>query len=279
MRSYNIRWSQEDKEALIQDVCEQIMANENLSVLNALYAAQYRILPKNKRKDELGGFSTWLNKTIVEDRIKQIKLEQPKEALKIIENNKNLSLETMIPSLLNLADNYITNKLETIIDGKLNKIINSTVTEYKQPDFTEIKQSEIKVNFDETKLIESIKEQLDEFLTKQEMLALKNKIAENNTKPDKKPMVLLINLLPDQFNEIEKDFGELFDLRKWSDGKDSYGTLKSLASKATKIYGMTDKMKHHVDKTISNVNLPNYVRFTGGMTTLKKLLSEQFCNS
>lgn len=92
-----------------------------------------------------------------------------------------------------------------------------------------------------------------------------------------KPRVVLVNLLPTQFNDVKHEFHELFDLVHWIDGEDGYTKLRSHANTAHKIYGMTDFMKHSVDKFLSTNAKDRYVRFTGSVSTLKSLLEAEYC--
>jgi len=91
-----------------------------------------------------------------------------------------------------------------------------------------------------------------------------------------KRKVVVVNLLASQFNEIRKDFDELFDLTLWKDGSDSYARLRSLCDSAYKIYGRIDFMRHAVDEFLTTNATSKYVRFTGGISTLKSLLETEY---
>lgn len=89
--------------------------------------------------------------------------------------------------------------------------------------------------------------------------------------------VVLINLLPAQFNDVSREYGELFDLVLWSAGDSSLQALKAHANNAYRIYGMVDHMKHNVDKVVSGIAGKRYIRYTGSTSTLKSLLEKEYC--
>lgn len=274
-----IRWTNEEKQLVLQDVCKQLIDNPELSINNALHAAQYRVLPKHKRRDEMGGYSSWLNRDIINREIELIKIKSQEShvsnALRL-NDQKEKTIPSVLIDLFQLADEYLTKKIETTVNGKINEALELVVLSNN----SKSDNNSIEFNIDQERIYGMIRESLDQFIANQELKLIQETNADIiNSAKDKKPLVILINLLPDQYNEIVSEFGEIYDIRNWVDGQDSISALKSLASRATKIYGMTDKMKHRVDKTVSNINLANYVRFSGGISTLKRLLNEHYCNS
>ena len=91
----------------------------------------------------------------------------------------------------------------------------------------------------------------------------------------RKLMILIVNLLPIQFNEIQKQFGEYFDLRSWEGTKGSHTTLKALVGSAYKVYAGTDHMRHSDDTKLSKSAGDRYVRFTGSVSKLRSLLAAE----
>lgn len=97
--------------------------------------------------------------------------------------------------------------------------------------------------------------------------------------PQRKPVLLMLNLLPIQFNSIQKEYGDRFELRLWSDKESSAKQLKDLCSTAHKVYGMTKFMSHSVDSMASKAAGHNYIRFTGGVSALKRTMESTLLNS
>lgn len=91
----------------------------------------------------------------------------------------------------------------------------------------------------------------------------------------RKLMILIVNLLPIQFNEIQKQFGEYFDLRSWEGTKGSHTTLKALVGSAYKVYAGTDHIRHSDDTKLSKTAGDRYVRFTGSVSKLRSLLAAE----
>lgn len=108
------------------------------------------------------------------------------------------------------------------------------------------------------------------------MSAIGKKAAVEASRSERKKVVL-VNLLASQYEEVKSEYHELFDLVLWCDKDDSYTSLRTHASNAYRIFGMTDFMRHSVDKFLATHAKERYVRFTGGVSTLKKLIEHEYC--
>jgi hypothetical protein len=108
------------------------------------------------------------------------------------------------------------------------------------------------------------------------MNAIGKKAAVEASRHERKKIVL-VNLLASQYEEVKSEYHELFDLILWCDKDDSYTSLRTHASNAYRIFGMTDFMRHSVDKFLATHAKERYVRFTGGVSTLKKLIEYEYC--
>lgn len=95
----------------------------------------------------------------------------------------------------------------------------------------------------------------------------------------KKKKMVVINMLKSQFNILNSEFKDVYDMILWTDGENGYQQLRGLAQTADKIYGMTSFMRHSVDSFLAVAAKDKYVRFTGGMSSLKNILEQEYCNS
>lgn len=98
----------------------------------------------------------------------------------------------------------------------------------------------------------------------------------NQAKGERK-RVVLIHLLPIQFQEIKKQFDDLFDLVAWDANSCGMAALKSHAKNAYRIYSMTGKMDHSTDRYLSVHAKGRYFRFNGSTSTLIPMLEELYC--
>ncbi len=93
-------------------------------------------------------------------------------------------------------------------------------------------------------------------------------------KKKKKKMVVLVGLKPNQYNDVQEEFGRFFDLRLWNAESNPMTQLKSLSANAFKIIGLVDFMSHDQTEAICSVNEPAYIRSSGGITTVKRHLAD-----
>ena len=131
-----------------------------------------------------------------------------------------------------------------------------------------------------TKSVKYLADRLDTFITlhsqhQQQQKELQKELQKEQPETTKrKPMVLVLNLLPVQFAELEKMFSNYMDLRSWEGSKGNHQTLKSLVQNAYRIYAHTDHMRHCDDTKVSKLAGSRYVRFSGSTTTIKGLLAD-----
>ena len=127
-----------------------------------------------------------------------------------------------------------------------------------------------------TKTVKYLADKLDRFISlqqQQQTIASKDTVTPPPTKV-KKPMVLVMNMLPVQFGDVKNEFGEFFDLRSWEGSKGNHQTLKSLVQNSYRIFAHTDHMRHCDDTKVSKMAAGKYVRFSGSTSTLKGLLND-----
>ena len=130
-----------------------------------------------------------------------------------------------------------------------------------------------------TKSVKYLADRLDKFITlhsqhQQQQKELQKDLKEQSEITKRKPMVLVLNLLPVQFAELEKMFSNYMDLRSWEGSKGNHQTLKSLVQNAYRIYAHTDHMRHCDDTKVSKLAGSRYVRFSGSTSTIKGLLAD-----
>jgi len=90
--------------------------------------------------------------------------------------------------------------------------------------------------------------------------------------PRKKRQVLVAGMLAVQAQEVQREFGDCFELRFWTKD-DSPSVLKSLARTSGVSLCMTDFFPHTLEAILKNES-PNYRRVTGGVSSIKQALTE-----
>lgn len=268
-KSY-IRWTDEEKYKLTQETINVYFEhNQYLSILRCLHIAQQRVLNKNRMRnittiEKVTWFNEYLQKF---DTINPIKLAFENEINKKLKKYNNQQ-KVNIP-VNNVHDKKINdnNKIDKqlVNEETLRKII-SEEFDNKIGDIIEAKLKTL--NIAET-IVEYLEEDLDKI--KISLSSVNNNI--NNEAETKKSIVLLVNLLPEQFQIIEKRFSNKLELISWRDTEDSIDKLKSYCAKANRIYAMTGKMGHATDDIIVKVNKPAYRRFTGSTSNLKRIIA------
>ncbi len=94
----------------------------------------------------------------------------------------------------------------------------------------------------------------------------------SKVKKSERPMVLVINLFPNQFNEIISVYGDIFDIRSWDGRNDSMPSLERLARNAQRVYASTSHLRHSQDEKIAALAKDKYVRYVGSTSKLKTLI-------
>ena len=242
-----IKWTDEEKTRLVLETKEVFLKFKNkLTVLYCFNVAQQRVLANSRMRKinnvkKIPWFQEYLEKG---DSINPIRLAFKKE---FNSNNQEYNNEQeLLNNIRKIISEEVENRLPFIIESKLKQLnIAETIVEYLEEDLSNIK---FEIQSRENKKEEEI---------------IKNK-----------PVVVLINLLPEQFQIIEKVYGDQLDFISWRSTDDSIDKLKSYCSKAHRIYAMTDKMGHNTDEIIIKVNKPAYRRFTGSTSSLKRIISE-----
>lgn len=99
-------------------------------------------------------------------------------------------------------------------------------------------------------------------------------------KKERKPIILVVGLLPNQAGLINSEFGDKFVIRHWT--KDQTATqLKYSINNVSNIFVFVDKIGHNIDGIVASSG-KNYQRVSGGMTSLRKAIldySKEKCNA
>lgn len=241
-----IKWTNEEKIRLVSETKEVFLKFKNkLTVLYCFNVAQQRVLVNSRMRKinnvkQIPWFQEYLEKG---DSINPIRLAFKKEFNS--DNQEYNDEQSLLNNIRKIISEEVENRLPFIIESKLKQLnIAETIVEYLEEDLSNIK---VALQSNENKKEEIIKN---------------------------KPTVVLINLLPEQSQIIEKVYGDQLDFISWRSTDDSIDKLKSYCSKAHRIYAMTDKMGHNTDEIIIKVNKPAYRRFTGSTSSLKRIISE-----
>lgn len=240
-----IRWTLKEQATLVEACCRMLKSGVAESNLQAIRKAQ-GILVEGRRRDIITiGMVPWLE-AAVRDR-QAIEAEASRKA--DLERNRTVT-DMPVDLLLQKLIAGITPHIEQIVSKQL---------------------SAAKIQSAMDSAMATYLKELTGGMT-----AIGKKAALAASKSERKKIVL-VNLLNSQFNEIESEFKELFDFVLWCDKDDSYTTLKTHTANAYRIFGMTDFMRHSVDKFLSVNAKERYIRFTGGVSTLKGLIEHEYC--
>lgn len=94
-------------------------------------------------------------------------------------------------------------------------------------------------------------------------------------KKSEKPMLLFINLFPNQLNEIESSYSTDYDVRFWDGKKDSMASLERLSQNASRIYSSIKSTRHSQDEKIYSLAKEKYVRINGSVSMLKRTVDKE----
>lgn len=237
-----IYWTDKEKTDLAASTFAMLKKDPSLSEIQCLNLAQKALPPSRQRLIVSKQSIPWLF-----------------DELKIL---RNLDFKRISNSETHIPVKPDAKPMESKPSVDLNKLFDELISRALKSfivEITPIIEKAIESKIKSLNLAETIAEYLD---TKPPEIKLDKR---------KKKMVLLINLMPVQFADVSKEFSRVLDLKMWSD-EGGYDQLRSLCFSASRIYGMTDHMSHKIDGVIKNTNAGAYVRFSGGISTLKDML-------
>ena len=236
-----IYWTNDEKTDLVQRAANIIYKNHGISALEALRRAQTQALPKERQRlintlTAIPWYKPALDKQIDEHK-KKIITEQP---IKIVQEVISIPMQLSEVKTDDLIAELLRRVFTAGGSGIVGIISNS--------------------------MVQALREELPAAITK---LQKQTKVA-TQTRQKK---ILVIGLLPDQTNEIQKALGSAFDLTFWKD--ENTHSLKQMIPYQDKIYVMKRFISHSTQDTLHSANA-TFTLVPGATTELLHVMEKYF---
>lgn len=250
-RNY-ITWTQAEKEKVALRDMDLQAVNPKMSFFERIRIAQ-DVLPTNRRRDIKQEASVpWLK--VEKERFSALKKVTPKVEVEHV--TPEPEKETLAPSLLPLAEKVA----DLVVERILARLVQGLTGQVKQEVIEAVKP------LVEPRVLPKFKQEVKMPRHDPSMPPMEN------PKPWK-PQVLVVGLLSQQAREIEKNFGELFNLKFWKE--EGFPSLKGMARSSDLVILVVDKITHPIDTMVVDCK-PREVRRVNGCTSSVQLELEKY---
>lgn len=250
-RSY-IAWTQAEKEKVALRDMELQAMYPKLNFCERIRMAQ-EALPANRKRDIKQEASIpWLK--VEKERFSALKKVPPKVEVEPV--TPEPEKETLAPSLLPLAEKVA----DLVVERILARLVQGLTSQVKQ------------------EVVEAVKplvapRVLPKFNQEVKMPKHDPSVPPLENPKPWKPQVLIVGLLSQQAREVEKNFGELFNLRFWKE--EGFPKLKGMAKSSDLVILVVDKITHPIDNMVV-ASKPVEVRRVNGCTGAVQLELEKY---
>jgi hypothetical protein len=250
-----VTWTSSEKRKIAEHVYEQLKLNNRLSLVTAVNNAQKEVLIKDRQRT-----INWLGHVkFLEQELSSIQRERDHAAGGKFAEPAPTTDET--PAIDETSVDLTSLTTDVLISALVGRVVDTVTTQVLDAVRVELQDQLSELT---TKLLSGLQLQVVPMSVQTPVVS-----------KEKRKRIVLVRLKPIQFNEVEKHFGHIFDLRLWDESTGTHQQLQSMCQSAHKIYGMTGFMSHAQDAAVVAANRKAYVRFTGGVTRLLDLLREE----
>lgn len=274
-----IAWTEKEKDLFVKRYIE--VEKQGLTIKDKLAYCQ-KDIDRNRKKVLTSFLQIWW----FEDHLNRFKTKGKEMT------TENLSLQSVSEFLLK-ETKTLEERLENVEKKELaikEKFLSITQRENElraKENF--VKEQEARISREKQEYIKAIKDAVNESILNEETLVnilssviekqfqmnvFKQAQEDFEVDTERKDLkkILVFSLGSAALSSLRNEFKDIYNISIWKDRNNISNSLKANYDNYYRIYGSTDTMSHNLDGYLKDNFDDKYIRYTGGASSLKKLL-------